>query len=325
MELPALAAAWGHHAMRHRRGGQGPRPVSHPSCGASPTRDVDDPRGVRYPVFQPFSRAVRSLGGSLQTRQRLARAPVPRTACPPPARRQAHTGRGERAPVTPAAAGQRLRPRSASAEFVFRQNAIRRGTPVKRPNLPQPLQQILDADRSDPQLGARPPSRRGSGPGAGDEPPGGDGRPSPRAGIGWSTSKGPISSSGAGRRAPVPERYRLIWRDRDHREHIGHDPYCLPPQLPDFDLHLFGEGRHWHAYRFMGAHPHQTEGVDGVLFTVWAPSAERVSVVGDFNGWDGRVHPMRVRGQRSVGALYPGPWSGQSTNSKSAASTAPSI
>jgi 1,4-alpha-glucan branching enzyme len=96
--------------------------------------------------------------------------------------------------------------------------------------------------------------------------------------------------------AKVPERYRLIWRDDQRREHIGHDPYCYPPQLPDFDLHLFGEGKHWHAHRLLGARVHEADGVAGVLFSVWAPSADRVSVVGDFNRWDGRCHPMRVHG-----------------------------
>jgi 1,4-alpha-glucan branching enzyme len=94
----------------------------------------------------------------------------------------------------------------------------------------------------------------------------------------------------------LPERYRLIWRDNDHREHIGHDPYCFPSQLPDFDMHLFGEGKHWHAYRMLGARVHETDGIAGVLFAVWAPSAARVSVVGHFNQWDGRCHPMRVHG-----------------------------
>jgi 1,4-alpha-glucan branching enzyme len=94
----------------------------------------------------------------------------------------------------------------------------------------------------------------------------------------------------------VPYRYRLIWRDDKHREHIAHDPYCYPPQLPDFDLHLFGEGKHWHAHRLLGSRVHQADGVAGVLFSVWAPSAERVSVVGDFNRWDGRAHPMRGHG-----------------------------
>jgi 1,4-alpha-glucan branching enzyme len=94
----------------------------------------------------------------------------------------------------------------------------------------------------------------------------------------------------------VPYRYRLIWRDDEHREHIAHDPYCYPPQLPDFDMHLFGEGKHWHAHRLLGARVHDADGVAGILFSVWAPSAERVSVVGDFNRWDGRAHPMRVHG-----------------------------
>jgi 1,4-alpha-glucan branching enzyme len=96
--------------------------------------------------------------------------------------------------------------------------------------------------------------------------------------------------------AQVPERYRLIWRDDAHREHIAHDPYCYPAQCPDFDLHLFGEGRHWHAYRLLGARVHEVDQVAGVLFAVWAPSAERVSIVGEFNRWDGRTHPMRVHG-----------------------------
>lgn len=102
----------------------------------------------------------------------------------------------------------------------------------------------------------------------------------------------------------VPERYRLRWRDDQQHEHITHDPYCFPPQLPDLDLHLFGEGKHWHAYRFLGSHLKEADGVAGVLFAVWAPNAERVSVVGDFNRWDGRVHPMRVRGGSGVWELF---------------------
>ena len=102
----------------------------------------------------------------------------------------------------------------------------------------------------------------------------------------------------------VPDRYRLVWRDDENREHLSHDPYSFPPQLSDFDLHLFSEGRHWHAYRVLGAHVHEAEGVMGVLFAVWAPNAERVSVVGDFNRWDGRCHPMRVRGGSGVWELF---------------------
>lgn len=98
--------------------------------------------------------------------------------------------------------------------------------------------------------------------------------------------------------------YRFIWTDEANREHIAHDPYCFPPQLSDYDLHLFGEGKHWHAYSFLGAHPHEAEGIAGILFAVWAPNAERVSVVGDFNHWDGRRHPMRVRGGSGVWELF---------------------
>ena len=102
----------------------------------------------------------------------------------------------------------------------------------------------------------------------------------------------------------VPDRYRLIWRDEGHCEHIAHDPYSFPPQVSDFDLHLFNEGKHRHAYRFLGAHAHEIDGVAGILFAVWAPNAERVSVVGDFNQWDGRRHPMRVRGGSGVWELF---------------------
>ena len=71
------------------------------------------------------------------------------------------------------------------------------------------------------------------------------------------------------------------------------DPYRFPPQLDDNDLYLFSEGTQEQAYRWMGAHPHRVDGVDGILFALWAPSARRVSVVGDFNAWDGRTHVMR--------------------------------
>ena len=109
----------------------------------------------------------------------------------------------------------------------------------------------------------------------------------------------------------LPGRYRLNWRDSHGTEHVSHDPYCFPPQLAEFDLYLFGEGRHWHIYRILGAHKKQVDGINGVLFAVWAPSAERVSVVGDFNNWDGRMHPMRVRGNSGIWELFiPGLGSG---------------
>ncbi len=94
------------------------------------------------------------------------------------------------------------------------------------------------------------------------------------------------------------------WRDAHQHSDQRHDPYSFTPQLGDLDLHLFGEGRHWHAYRFLGAHPWSVDGIAGTLFATWAPSAERVSVVGDFNRWDGRAHPMRVRGGSGVWELF---------------------
>ena len=98
--------------------------------------------------------------------------------------------------------------------------------------------------------------------------------------------------------------YQLKWTDDIGNEHSTHDPYSFLPQLPDFDLHLFAEGKHWHAYRMLGAHTHTADGVDGILFATWAPNAERVSVIGNFNHWDGRCHPMRCRGGTGVWELF---------------------
>jgi 1,4-alpha-glucan branching enzyme len=72
------------------------------------------------------------------------------------------------------------------------------------------------------------------------------------------------------------------------------DPYRFSSTLGDLDLHLLGEGTHYRAYEKLGAHLLTLDGVAGVRFAVWAPNARRVSVVGDWNGWDGRVHPMRL-------------------------------
>src|SRR5208337_1403887 len=73
------------------------------------------------------------------------------------------------------------------------------------------------------------------------------------------------------------------------------DPYALPPVLGATDDYLFVEGTHHQLYERLGAHPMQFEGIDGVHFAVWAPRAQRVSVVGGFNAWDGRRHQMRKR------------------------------
>ncbi|ESS68177.1 1,4-alpha-glucan branching enzyme GlgB [Methyloglobulus morosus KoM1] len=103
---------------------------------------------------------------------------------------------------------------------------------------------------------------------------------------------------------PLPEHYQLAWTDKSGDDHTHYDPYDFPVQLPEFDRHLFGEGRHWHIYQKLGAHLHNADGIDGVLFVVWAPSAGRVSVVGDFNHWDGRCHPMRSLGGGGLWELF---------------------
>jgi 1,4-alpha-glucan branching enzyme len=84
------------------------------------------------------------------------------------------------------------------------------------------------------------------------------------------------------------------------------DPYRFPPILSEFDLYLLGEGTHQRLYDKLGAHPMVLEGVSGVGFVVLAPNAKRVSVVGDFNFWDARRHPMRVRGPGYWELFVPG-------------------
>ena len=83
-----------------------------------------------------------------------------------------------------------------------------------------------------------------------------------------------------------------------------YDAYAFPLQISDHDLYLFNEGRLRQAFRTMGAHMVEVNSVAGVRFSVWAPNAERVSVVGDFNRWDGRVHPMAVHHASGVWELF---------------------
>jgi 1,4-alpha-glucan branching enzyme len=99
----------------------------------------------------------------------------------------------------------------------------------------------------------------------------------------------------AGRVASGDQHYRLQARYGD-REVEMEDAYRFPPILTDLDLYLLGEGTHLELYDKLGAHPMRHDGVDGVAFAVFAPNARRVSVVGDFNLWDGRRHAMRARG-----------------------------
>jgi 1,4-alpha-glucan branching enzyme len=108
--------------------------------------------------------------------------------------------------------------------------------------------------------------------------------------------EGPIS---AGERRP------LVYRARNSGgEWTVEDAYLLGPVLGPLDDYYIGEGNHLRLYDRLGAHPMQHEGHDGVHFAVWAPNASRVSVVGDFNGWDGRAHVMRKRRDTGVWEIF---------------------
>jgi len=102
----------------------------------------------------------------------------------------------------------------------------------------------------------------------------------------------------------IPPHHVITWEDKSGGRGQHVDPYTFAPFLSDFDLYLFGEGRHHHIYRILGAHPMTLDHISGTGFAVWAPNAERVSVVGDFNRWDGRVHVMRSRGGGGVFELF---------------------
>jgi 1,4-alpha-glucan branching enzyme len=104
--------------------------------------------------------------------------------------------------------------------------------------------------------------------------------------------------------AALPLAYRLRFRFADGRDWERGDPYRFLPTLGDMDLYLFNEGTHRRLYETLGAHPRVVDGVAGVAFAVWAPSARRVSVIGDFCNWDGRLLPMRSLGASGVWELF---------------------
>ncbi len=103
---------------------------------------------------------------------------------------------------------------------------------------------------------------------------------------------------------PAPAHYQLRVRWPDGAESLIEDPYRFGPVLGEVDAWLLGEGSHLRPYEIMGALPREMDGVAGTGFAVWAPNASRVSVVGDFNSWDGRRHPMRLRRECGVWELF---------------------
>ena len=104
------------------------------------------------------------------------------------------------------------------------------------------------------------------------------------------------------RTAPIT--YRLEITFGDGRVVLCDDPYRFVPTLGAMDLHLFNEGRHLRLWEKLGAHVCELDGVAGTSFAVWAPNATRVSVIGTFNGWDGRAHQMRLLGASGVFELF---------------------
>ncbi len=96
--------------------------------------------------------------------------------------------------------------------------------------------------------------------------------------------------------------YEIVTIERQHE--TAADPYAFSPWLTDYELYLWNQGRYLYSYDKLGAHLRTVDGVTGVNFAVWAPNAYRVSVIGDFNRWDPRVHPMRLRGETGVWELF---------------------
>ncbi|RME17641.1 MAG: 1,4-alpha-glucan branching protein GlgB [Alphaproteobacteria bacterium] len=98
--------------------------------------------------------------------------------------------------------------------------------------------------------------------------------------------------------------YRILAQSADGTSWEFDDPYRFGPVLGDLDEYLLAEGRHLRLWEALGAHLKTIDGVDGTHFAVWAPNAERVSVVGDFNVWNGTAHPMRRRGASGVWEIF---------------------
>ncbi len=101
---------------------------------------------------------------------------------------------------------------------------------------------------------------------------------------------------------PFPYRYEIQYYDKTM--HTVADPYSFLPQLGDMDRYLFNSGTHYRLYEKLGAHEMTIDEIAGTIFRVWAPGARRVSVVGNFNSWDGRVHQMRSLQDSGIWELF---------------------
>jgi 1,4-alpha-glucan branching enzyme len=98
--------------------------------------------------------------------------------------------------------------------------------------------------------------------------------------------------------------YQFRIENREGHTWDEEDPYRFSAMLGELDLHLIAEGNHFEKYKILGAHVRELEGLWGVGFAVWAPNASRVSVVGNFNHWDGREHQMRIRGSSGIWEIF---------------------
>lgn len=118
---------------------------------------------------------------------------------------------------------------------------------------------------------------------------------------GLGDASGFFEASILGRSEPFDYRLRIVWPGGVQEIE---DPYCFSTVLGELDVWLLAEGSHLRPYERLGAHLREIDGVQGTAFAVWAPDAQRVSVVGDFNSWDGRRHPMRLRRECGVWELF---------------------
>ena len=103
---------------------------------------------------------------------------------------------------------------------------------------------------------------------------------------------------------PRLRRYALRVTSSDGTKFDIEDPYRFPSTLGEMDLYLLGEGSDQHIFSMLGSHITKIGGVSGTRFAVWAPNASRVSVVGDFNNWDGRLHAMRLHPGNGIWEIF---------------------